>query len=123
MTNFECLYYKTINGRIPVMDFIDHLSFKTQRKFYVKIDLLEEYGPRLPEPHAKKIEQDLYELRFEADDGAFRIIYFFYIGKKIILLNGFKKKTRKIPRREVELAKNRMVDYLNTLDSCVIKEK
>lgn len=123
MVNFECLYYKSKSGHSPGNIFIDNLSFKAQRKFFVKIDLLEEYGPRLPEPHAKKLEDDLYELRFEGDDTAIRIIYFFYIGKKIILLNGFKKKTQKVPRREIELAKKRMADYLESLSACIVKEK
>ena len=122
LANFESLYYKTKNGRNPVKEFVDNLSFKAQRRFFVKIDLLEDYGPRLPEPHAKKLENDLYELRFEGDDGIVRIIYFFYIGKTIILLNGFKKKTQKTPRREIELAKNRMADYLGTLSACIVKE-
>ena len=122
MANFETLYYKTKNGHNPVKVFTDNLSFKTQRKFFVKIDWLEEHGPRLPEPHAKKLENDLYELRFEGEDGVIRIIYFFYIGRKIILLNGFKKKTQKTPRREIELAKKRMEDYLETLSACIVKE-
>lgn len=123
MALFETLYYKTGTGSNPVKVFIDNLSYKTQRKFFVKINWLEEHGPRLPEPHAKKLDNDLYELRFEGEDGAIRVIYFFYIGKKIILLNGFKKKTQKTPRREVELAKKRMSDYLETLSSCIVKEK
>ena len=121
MANFESLYYKTKSGHIPVKVFIDNLTFKTQRKFFVKIDWLEEHGPRLPEPHTKKLESDLYELRFEGEDGVIRIIYFFYIGKKIILLNGFKKKTQKTPRREIKLAHKRMVDYLETLSACIVK--
>lgn len=82
MRNFESLYYKTRVGHAPVQTFIDRLSFKTQRKFFTKIEWLEELGPRLPEPHAKKVEDDLYELRFEGEDGSIRVIYFFYVGKK-----------------------------------------
>lgn len=122
MANFESLYYKTQNGHNPVKVFIDNLNFKTQRKFFVKIGWLEEHGPRLPGPHAKKLENDLYELRFEGEDGVIRIIYFFYIGNKIILLNGFKKKTQKTLRREIELAKKRKADYLETLSACIVKE-
>jgi len=122
LKNFESLYYKTKSGHNPVRAFINSLGYKAQRKFFVKIDWLEEYGPRLIVPHAKKLEGDLYELRFEGEDGAIRIIYFFYIGKTIILLNGFKKKTQKIPRREIELAKKRMADYLETLSACIVKE-
>jgi phage-related protein len=122
LDKFVCLYYKTKSGHSPVQAFIDGLSFKTQRKFFAKIGWLEEHGPRLVEPHAKKLEQDLYELRFEGEDGTIRVIYFFYIGKKIILVNGFKKKTQKTPRREIELAKRRMEDFLSTLSTCVVKE-
>lgn len=123
MGNFECMYYKTGAGHSPVATFIDNLSYKTQRKFFAKIEWLEEYGPRLTEPHTKKIEDDLYELRFEGEDGAIRVIYFFYVGKKIILLNGFKKKTKKIPKRELELAKKRRTDFLNILSVCVVEER
>lgn len=112
VSNFEAVYYKTSNGRVTVKDFIDHLSFKAQRKFFAKIELLEEYGPRLPEPHAKKLTGDLYELRFEAETVGVRIIYFFYTGNKIILLSGFIKKTQKTPRREIESADKRMAEYL-----------
>jgi phage-related protein len=121
LKNFESLYYQTINGNCPVQAFIDSLSFKTQRKYFSKLEWLEEYGPRLIAPHAKKIEEDLYELRFEGEDGAVRIIYFFYVGKKIILVNGFIKKTQKAPRKEIELARRRKDDFLNTLSSCVIE--
>lgn len=122
LANFETLYYKTKNGANPVKDFVNKLSFKTQRKFFVKIEWLEEHGPRLPEPHVKKLETDLYELRFEGEEGAIRVVYFFYIGKKIILVNGFKKKTQKTPRREIELARRRMMDFLKTLGACIVKE-
>jgi len=58
--SYECWYFGSDNGRSPVEAFIDGLSQKTQRKFFTKIKWLEEYGPRLVEPHAKKIEEDLY---------------------------------------------------------------
>ncbi len=42
-----------------------------------------------------------------------RIFYFFVIGQKIILTNGFVKKTQKTPKSEIELAKKYRNDYLN----------
>ena len=33
-----------------------------------------------------------------------RVLYFFYIGKKIIATNGFVKKTQKTPPKELKLA-------------------
>lgn len=32
------------------------------------------------------------------------VLYFFYYGGKIILTNGFIKKTQKTPRKEIKLA-------------------
>ncbi|MFC1594120.1 type II toxin-antitoxin system RelE/ParE family toxin [Candidatus Omnitrophota bacterium] len=112
MGNFECLYFKTGSGRSPVEIFINRLDFKTQRKFFVKIAWLQEYGPRLSAPHAKKVDDDIYEFRFLSEEGAIRILYFFY-KNKIILLNGFKKKTNKIPKRDLETAKTRKEEFLN----------
>ena len=122
MKNFECFYYKTSSGRCPVEAFINSLSYKTQRKFFAKLDWLEEYGYRLPEPHSKKIEDEIYEFRFEGDDGAVRILYFFYLGGKIIFLSGFKKKQKKIRRKEIELAKRRKEDFLVKLSCCIARK-
>ena len=40
------------------------------------------------------------------------MLYFFYIGKKIIATNGFVKKTQKTPPKELKLAKERRADWL-----------
>jgi phage-related protein len=37
--------------------------------------------------------------------------YFFFIGEKIVLTNGFVKKSQKTPRAEKELAKKYKADY------------
>jgi phage-related protein len=113
LSSFKCHYYKTSSGRSPVKNFIDRLSYNTQRKFFAKIEWLEGYGPGLIEPHAKKIDRYIYELRFEGDDGFIRVLYFFYSKNKIILVNGFKKKTKKTPKKEIELANKRREDFLN----------
>ena len=40
-----------------------------------------------------------------------RVFYFFYVGKKAILTNGFVKKSQKTPKRELALAKKYKADY------------
>lgn len=40
-----------------------------------------------------------------------RILYFFFIGNKAVLTNGFTKKTQKTPKNEIELAKKYKADY------------
>jgi len=40
------------------------------------------------------------------------VLYFFFVGRKIILTNGFVKKTQKTPASEVETAKKYRAEYL-----------
>lgn len=82
-----------------------------QRKFFFKRSLLEEFGPRLPQPHAKRLTEDLYELRFETHTGQIRVFYFFD-GKRIILVHAMKKKTQKLPAQELAIAVQRKNAYL-----------
>jgi len=108
MAAYECAYFTTASGESPVREFINSLDSRTQRKFFYKRELLEEFGPRLPYPHAKYLKKGIYELRFEGAEGAIRIIYFFYSGNIIIFTNGFIKKTNKIPKQELEMVWQRM---------------
>ncbi len=42
----------------------------------------------------------------------YRILYFFYTGRRIVLLHGFGKKTEKLPRQELALACSRLAHFL-----------
>lgn len=112
MKNFTTYYYCLPSGKAPVKEFIDALKISTYRKFIFKKELLEEFGPMLPMPHAKHLKEGLYELRFEGEDGNIRVIYFFLENKRIIFVHAFKKTTQKTPRRELEIAHKRKEAYL-----------
>ncbi len=60
------------------------------------------------EPLAKHIQGKLYELRVESQANAYRVLYFTFTGRRIVLLHGFQKKTQKTPRREFAVAVKRM---------------
>ncbi|NQT90229.1 MAG: type II toxin-antitoxin system RelE/ParE family toxin [Candidatus Omnitrophica bacterium] len=112
MKRYKAHYFVLSNRKIPARDFIDSLDITTQRKFFYKIELLEQFGNKLTEPHAKYLGDDIYELRLEGTDGAIRALYFFFVGNKIIFTNMFKKKTQKLPKKEIELAKQRKSSYM-----------
>lgn len=78
------------------------------------IEFLTERGVLLKEPYTKQIKDKIRELRVKDKQGAIRILYFTYTGKRFILLHGFVKKTDKTPVREIEIAEKRMNDYINT---------
>ena len=75
------------------------------------IELLAEYGNQLHEPFSKSIGDGLFELRIKFAGDITRIFYFFVVENKIILTNGFVKKTAKTPRSEIDLARKYMADY------------
>lgn len=113
----EVNYFYTETNRSPVKDFIDSLDIRTQTKFFAKKKLLEDYGHRLPYPHAKHIDEGIFELRFVGIEGNIRILYFFFHQDKAILTNGFVKKTKKTPKREIMIAIARRKAYLKELNN------
>ena len=70
-------------------------------------------GPSLREPYSKHLEDGIFEIRTKFGSDITRVLYFFVIGRKIILTNGFVKKTQKTPASEIALAKQYRADYLS----------
>lgn len=108
---YEVIFYETEDGKIPVKEFLEDLEPKLQAKTIRTLELLEEYGPRLREPHSKYLGEDIFELRTKQSSNITRILYFFIIGEKIILTNGFIKKTQKTLKREIDIAKIHKLDF------------
>ena len=105
--------YQTKGGRAPVTEFLNSLSIKHKTKAQFIIDLLANYGPLLKEPFTKHLSgTKLKELRIQASPNIYRIFYFACIEKKFVLLHAFTKKTEQTPRKEIEVAENRMNDYM-----------
>ena len=109
---FEVEFYD-YNGNEYVKDFIIEQNNKMQAKIFHNLELLELEGNYLREPYSKHLEDGIFELRSKVGNDITRILYFFVIGQKIILTNGFVKKTQKTPKSEIELAKQRRNEYLN----------
>lgn len=55
--------------------------------------------------YSKHLEDGIFEVRGKIGNDISRVLYFFYINEKIILTNGFIKKTQKTPKKEIDLAK------------------
>ena len=99
-------FYEKENGEIPVNDFLLSLNEKMRAKAAKEIRILSEYGNRLREPYSKHIQEGIFELRIKFASDISRIFYFFFDGDKIILTNGFIKKTQKTPKEEMYVEAN-----------------
>ena len=76
-------------------------------------DRMELYGPDLGMPHTRAIGEGLYELRLKAAEGIARVFYCTIVGKKIVMLHQFIKKTDKTPPKELEIARRRLKEVKN----------
>jgi phage-related protein len=98
---FDLIYYQLPSGEKPVENFIDSLNTKMRAKAFASLELLSEYGNALRSPHSKAVSNGLFELRIKFAGDITRIFYFFYVKNTIVLTNGFVKKTRKTPLKEI----------------------
>jgi phage-related protein len=66
------------------------------------------YGPDLGMPHTRAMGDGLFELRLKAVEGIARVFYCTMIGKRIVMLHQFIKKTDKTPPKELAIARRRL---------------
>lgn len=113
MQEFEIIFYKNDKGEKPVENFLDSLSDKMRAKMLLSIRIVKEKGYQTRMPYSEELEDGIFELRAKVGSDISRVLYFFVVGRKIILTNGFIKKTQKTPKSEIELAKKYRADYLS----------
>jgi phage-related protein len=61
-------------------------------------------GPNLGEPHTKAVKDGLFELRLKGQEGIARVFYCTLVGKRIVMLHSFIKKTNRTPAKELATA-------------------
>ncbi len=111
MSNFLVEFFEKKDGTFPAEEFILSQDIKMRAKIFRILELLEINGNNLKEPYSKFLEDGIFEVRAKQGSDITRILYFFVIGKKIILTNGFVKKTNKTPKSEIEKAKKYREEY------------
>ena len=71
-----------------------------------------EFGSNLGMPHTRPIEGGLFELRIKGKEGIARVFFCTKVGKKIIMLHSYVKKSQKIPKKELKIAQTRMSEVI-----------
>ena len=68
---------------------------------------------RVPSRYFKKLKgsEEIWEARIDSGNNTFRLLGFFAGPQLVVLASGFKKKMRKTPRSEIELAVKRRREY------------
>ena len=72
------------------------------------VELLAEYGPSLRLPHSRAFGDGLFELRPHGRTGIGRAFYCYLVGKRVVVLHAFIKKSQQTPDSELKLARKRL---------------
>jgi phage-related protein len=70
--------------------------------------MMERHGADLRMPHSRSMGQGLFELRCRGKEGIGRVFYCTMVGREIVILHSFIKKTQETPERELATARKRL---------------
>lgn len=107
------IFYKTVDGKCPVQEFLDALSAKVAQKVLWTLSLLEDLEI-VPSIYFKKLTgtEEIWECRIQYGSNIYRIFCFFDRHSVVVLTHGLVKKSQKTPQREIDKAESYRKDYL-----------
>ncbi len=106
--DYEIVYYSA-----AVQERIMELPDTLAARYVVLTRRMVALGPNLGEPHTKAFGNGLFELRLKGAEGIARVFFCTLIGKRIVMLHSFVKKSERTPRREREIAETRLKEVKN----------
>src|SRR5438094_10308688 len=109
---WSVVFYRDEEEHSPVRDFLKSLDEDAQQSIGWAIEQLRMRNVQAREPLVRHLEDRLWELRRESRTNIYRLVYFFYSGRRIVFVHGFQKKTQKTPRQELEIARGRYTAFL-----------
>lgn len=62
---------------------------------------------RMGAPHVRHLTGPIWEMRMSGRDGTSRALYVTVTDRRVVMVRAFLKKTRRTPKREIELALRR----------------
>jgi len=100
------VFFRLDSGREPVRDWLRSLDRDSRRVIGEDIKTLQ-FGWPVGMPLARKLAENLWELRSTIPPGIARTFFSIY-ARRIVLLHGFVKKAQTTPARELATAKRRL---------------
>ena len=105
-------FYETASGRSPIESFIKDLPKSDQARFADVFDGIEKFGLDCPRIQLRQLRGKLWEIKFNAPAGGFRIAYVVIELNTMVWLHVFKKTTQKTPLGDLDIAEKRMKEVL-----------
>lgn len=103
------IFYHSEAVQNEILDLPDSLA----ARYLVLTRRMVALGPNLGEPHTKAMKNGLFELRLKGAEGIARVFFCTQVGRRIVVLHSFVKKTNRTPPRELDTAIRRMKEVKN----------
>lgn len=104
-------FYELESGRSPVQDFIRQLQPPERVRVLRKLEMLQLAGLELSMPHVLPLQgSEIWELRVTGRV-QHRVFYVAIQERSFLLLHAFTKKTQRTPRREIDIAEDRLREF------------
>ena len=117
MPKTRVVLYRTQEGDVPVLDWLDGLTEKARAKCLVRVERLAEKGHELRRPEADYLRDDIYELRAKHAGVNYRMLYFFCGREAVVVSHGIMKQRADVPSKEIDLAIERKGNFENDPDA------
>jgi phage-related protein len=108
----KIIFFNSVNGRIPVYEFLQDLSKADRAKVFACLKNIEELGFDCPRVQFRQLKGKLWEIKIQAADSSYRIFYVTLKSNLLVLLHAYKKQSQKAPKKELEIAERRMMEVL-----------
>lgn len=106
--NYTITYYsKAVEAEIESLPLTLRVRYTSLTERMVKV------GANLGEPHTEAFGGGLFELRLKGAEGIARVFYCTMVGRRIVMLHAFVKKTQKTPPNERRIAETRLKEIKN----------
>lgn len=106
--NYALEFYNT-TVQAEILDWPDGI----QASFTRIAEHMTEHGPNLGMPYTRAMKEGLFEIRAKGREGIGRAFFCTLVGRRIVILHGFIKKTEQTPTRALKIARQRLKEVQN----------
>ena len=106
---FQVEFYFTEIGKIPAKECLEEAALDVKIKLAALVKYIAEQGKIFDITKFRAV--DSKEKIYEFKPLQYRFFNFFYEGRKIIIANGYMKKSQKVSKKDLERARDIKKDY------------
>ena len=105
---FQCMHFQLQFFNTKVQANIEAWPSGINASFVRIAEQMVVSGPNLGMPYTRPFSDGLFEIRAKGAEGIGRAFFCCIVGRRIVILHGFIKKTQATPAKELAIARKRL---------------